>query len=127
MRQAIRIVEERKDYYKKTGQKYFRPWVVCITDGFPDDNQDVEGLKNEIYAGVENKKFVFIALGTATANFEILKKISHPSFPPMELYGLKFSDFFQWLSESLSAVTHSKTGDTIDLAMPGTSYAQVKI
>ena len=35
MEEAIRIVEERKAWYKETGQKYYRPWIVVMTDGEP--------------------------------------------------------------------------------------------
>ena len=32
MEEAIRMVEERKAWYKETGQKYYRPWIVVMTD-----------------------------------------------------------------------------------------------
>ncbi len=38
VREGIKMVEQRKEWYKSTGQKYFRPWVIMITDGDPDSH-----------------------------------------------------------------------------------------
>ena len=35
--------------------------------------------------------------------------------PPIKLKGLKFSEFFQWLSQSVSTVSDSMPGDKIQL------------
>jgi uncharacterized protein YegL len=32
VRAAINIVEDRKQWYKATGQTYYRPWIMLITD-----------------------------------------------------------------------------------------------
>ncbi|EDN65603.1 protein containing Von Willebrand factor, type A [Beggiatoa sp. PS] len=59
VREAIAKVEARKQWYKETGQPYYRPWIIAITDGEPDSDQDVEGLTQEIRTAIEGKKFVF--------------------------------------------------------------------
>jgi uncharacterized protein YegL len=33
MRLAMQKIEERKQWYRTTGQSYFRPFLVLITDG----------------------------------------------------------------------------------------------
>ena len=101
----------KKEWYKKTGQTYYRPYIILITDGAPDGDQDVFGLESEIKNGVEGKRFNFWAFGVEGADMEFLQKISHPSFPPLKLNGVEFIKFFQWLSASMTAVTNSKEGD----------------
>lgn len=45
----------------------------------------------------------------------MLSKISSPQMPPRPLKGLKFTEFFKWISASLTIVTNSQDGDKIDL------------
>ncbi|TAE70061.1 MAG: VWA domain-containing protein [Bacteroidetes bacterium] len=118
VRKAINKVEERKNWYKQTKQKYYRPWIILITDGEPDSNQDVDGLAQEIKQGITNKTFFFFGVGVEGARMEILEQISDTNMPPAMLQGLKFSEFFKWLSASMSTVTSSKDGDTISMASP---------
>lgn len=118
VREGIRVVEERKSWYKQTGQPYLRPWIVLITDGAPDPGQDINGLANEIKSGVSGKKFVFLSVGVLGANMSVLTKISSSEYPPMALQGLKFSEFFKWVSASMSVVASSKDGDKVNLPSP---------
>ena len=45
----------------------------------------------------------------------VLAKISSPQMPPAPLKGLKFTEFFKWLSASMTIVTSSQDGAKIDL------------
>jgi uncharacterized protein YegL len=118
VREAISLVESRKSWYKQTGQPYLRPWIILITDGAPDGDQDVDGLAQEIQAGVSGKRFVFLALGVQGANMSVLQRLSSPDMPPAALQGLKFSEFFKWVSASMSVVAGSKDGDKVNLPSP---------
>lgn len=116
--EGISIVRMRKLWYKSTGQPYYRPWVILITDGAPDIDQNVTALANEIREGMGKKEFYFFAIGVTNANMQMLESISDTSMPPAKLDGLKFSEFFRWLSASMAAVTKSTTG-TANMANPG--------
>lgn len=118
VREGINVVRARKDWYKKTGQPYYRPWIILITDGAPDSGQDVSGLAKEIRAGVSRKDFFFFAIGVQGADMNMLATISDPSMPAAKLQGLKFSSFFMWLSRSMTTVTNSKDGDKVNLPNP---------
>jgi uncharacterized protein YegL len=127
VREAITLVTERKDYYKKSGQPYLRPWIILITDGAPDGDQDVDGLEREIEAGTKGKNFVFLPIAVSGADMVVLNKISGyksgengqwVKMPALGLKGLKFSEFFRWLSASMSVISASSPGDQINLPDP---------
>jgi uncharacterized protein YegL len=118
VKEGIQTVQSRKIWYKKTGQPYYRPWVILITDGAPDIDQNISALTAEIKEGMKNKEFFFFALGVQGADMNLLKNISDPSMPPSQLKGLKFSEFFKWLSASMTMVMNSKEGDKINLPNP---------
>jgi uncharacterized protein YegL len=115
VREAIKLVESRKAWYKQTGQPYLRPWIVLITDGAPDSDQDIDGLAQEIQQGVTAKRFVFLAIGVQKADMSVLTRVSSPDMPPCLLQGLKFSEFFKWVSASMSIVAGSKDKDKVNL------------
>jgi uncharacterized protein YegL len=129
VREGIRLVESRKKWYKDTGQTYYRPYVVLMTDGNPDGGQDVNGLSAEIRLGVDNKKFNFWAFGVEGADMKMLENISHPQFKPMKLKGLDFIKFFQWLSASMSSIASSRPGESVDISPKSeeTNPFQIKI
>ena len=118
VKQGIDITRSRKAWYKQTGQPYYRPWVILMTDGDPDEHQNVTGLSNEIKEGMKKSEFFFLAIGVQSANMQKLKDISDPSMTPAQLKGLKFSEFFKWLSASMTTVINSKEGDKVNLPNP---------
>jgi len=127
VREAIGLVESRKDWYKQTGQPYLRPWIILITDGAPDGDQDVGGLASEIENGTKNKKYVFLPIGVQGADMNVLNQIAGynqdsnknwKQMQAMKLQGLKFADFFKWVSASMSIVAGSKDGDKVNLPDP---------
>ena len=118
VREGINVVKARKAWYKQTGQPYYRPWVILITDGAPDAGQDVTGLAKEIAEGAQKSDFHFFTLGVQNANMSLLNTISDASMPPAHLQGLKFSEFFKWLSATMVFVSNSKDGDKINLPNP---------
>jgi uncharacterized protein YegL len=116
VREGIKMVEQRKEWYKSTGQKYFRPWVIMITDGDPDSHQQGElpKLAAEIRTGMDNEDFWFMAIGVAGAKLSTLELICHEKMKPRMLAGLKFSEFFRWLSSTIADVAK---GQNINDAM----------
>jgi len=126
VRMAINIIDERKIWYRSTGQTYFRPWIMLITDGEPDGDQDLVGLSSEIRNKVDNKAFSFYAVGSDGYNHSKLSQISHPSTPPIPLKGLAYNELFKWLSASISLVSKSVEGQQIQLPSTG-GWAQIQV
>lgn len=108
---GLHLLKERKQILRSNGIKLFRPWVFLITDGEPTDKW--QNLPSIIRSGEETKSFSFFALGVKDANFEILKQISVRE--PMKLHGVRFREFFLWLSASLKNVSGSNPGDTVSI------------
>ncbi|MBQ9137957.1 MAG: VWA domain-containing protein [Alistipes sp.] len=116
MEEAIRMVEERKAWYKETGQKYYRPWIVVMTDGEPYGNRDsaadIDAISARVAADSAAKKYFMMGIGVGEANMELLGRMCGKALP---LAGTKFTEFFQWLSNSLSMVSTSKEGDKVSI------------
>lgn len=125
VREAMRKTEQRKQWYKETGQPYYRPIIVLITDGEPDKDQDVNGLSAEIQDAVDSKKFTFWGLGVQGFDQKVLNHICPNSAPAIPLSGYKFAEFFKWLSNSIGIITKSKEGDSVELP-PVNDWAQMK-
>ena len=121
--EAIDKVEARKQWYKSTGQAYYRPWIILMTDGEPDDDQDVDALAARIKRETEGKHFAFLPIGVEGANMEILDKIKG-TIPAMKLQGTKFSSFFEWLSASVGTVVEAKEGEQVDITKGADDWMQ---
>ena len=106
---AIELVISRKYYYKSHGIPYYRPWIVMMTDGEPNSDQDIDGMSKRILEAHKNKEFVFMAIGVGDdVKEDVLAKLSTPDFPPMKMQAVKFCEFFTWLSNSMSTITGSE-------------------
>jgi uncharacterized protein YegL len=125
--QAIAIVEERKAYYKATSQPYKLPWIIVITDGAPDSDQDVAGMSHEIEQLTKASKFMLLTIGVQGADMAVLNTLAgykkgaggvYSKVTPVMLTGTKFTEFFEWLSASMSAVVNSGDGQPVQLASP---------
>lgn len=119
--EGISMVRQRKDWYKSTGQRYYRPWVIMITDGAPDDDQRAHllGLASEIEQGMAKKEFCFMAIGVDGADISVLQTISNSEIPPRMITGLKFAAFFKWLSSTIADVAK---GQSVSDAVKGKDW-----
>lgn len=102
METALQKIEEQKCLYDSCGITSKRPWIFLISDGEPTDYGWEEAAEVCRYAQ-KNKKAVIHAIGTQGANLEKLAKFS--TLPPKRLTGLKFTEFFLWLSRSVSCIS----------------------
>lgn len=102
MELALKKIEDQKCLYDSWGITSKRPWIFLISDGEPTDYGWEESAKICRYAQ-KNKKVVIHAIGTQGANLDKLAKFS--LLPPKRLTGLKFTEFFLWLSRSVSCIS----------------------
>jgi len=114
---ALDTLERRKATYSASGVLYYQPWLVLMTDGGPTDG--IGMAVRRVVELVEAKKLTVFPIGIGTnADMKTLARFS-PNRPPLRLDGLKFEEFFEWLSRSVARVSRSTPGDTVKLDLEG--------
>lgn len=109
IRLGLRETTERRSFYKYSGMSAYKPWMVLFTDGQPNDNwQEPARQAREISA---KGGLVFLGVGIGSSVDMTTLRAIVPADPGAQLLqGLKFRNFFRWLSDSLRVVS---TGSTI--------------
>lgn len=112
--EAIGLVNARKNWYKSTNQPYYRPWIILMTDGEPNANQNIAALAHQIQADTAAKKYVFMPIGVDNANMSVLQQLAGQA-KALKLKGTNFGSFFKWLSASMGTVVNAEDGQTVNL------------
>ena len=112
---ALDLLERRKQEYRDRGIEYYQPWLVLMTDGEPNgDPSELERAIQRTADAASQKKLTVFPIGIGSdANMDKLRKFSVPERRPLRLQGLKFREFFQWLSQSVSRTSQSMPGEKI--------------
>ena len=110
---ALDLLEKRKQDYITAGVDYHQPWLLLMTDGAPigSDAQEQERAQRRIQQLLAQRKLVVFPLGVGKAKMENLQKYASEDMPPMKLKGLRFRDFFRWLSQSVVQVSSTMAGE----------------
>ena len=109
---ALGLLESRKNQYREAGVDYYQPWLVLMSDGYPTD--DITAAVNEVNALVESRRMTVFPIAIGGADTSVLSRLGGGR-PALKLQGLKFSDFFAWLSKSVSRVSQSTPGESVSL------------
>lgn len=114
---ALDTLDRRKHEYKDAGVDYFQPWLVLMTDGTPSD--DISNAIRRMHRLEKQRKLsIFpIAVGSEV-QLDVLAGLSSRR-PPLRLRGLRFESFFEWLSKSIIATSHSTPGEQVPLDLEG--------
>lgn len=117
---ALDRVEAQKAVYDAHGVSSTRPWILLISDGLPTD-PGWERVAERCQQAELDRRCVVFPIGTRGADLEALGRFSVNE--AKELAGLQFSELFVWLSRSMTAVSQSAPGETVQL--PATSWTTV--
>ena len=117
---ALDLLEERKQEYRDAGVDYYQPWLVLMTDGCSNGSQSMlESSISRTVSMIENRKLTIFAIGIGSgADMNTLNRYS-PKRQALRLQGLKFSEFFDWLSKSVSRTSQSIPGEAVKLDLEG--------
>ena len=129
IQQGCDLLEERKEQYRRNGAPYFRPIMVLFSDGLPTSPQYEMETANQRLVDMENESrlTIFKVAVNAQAVQAMLRALPNPNsrFQPQQLDNLRFSDFFVWLSKSVSAISRSTPGDSVNL--PPTDWTTINV
>lgn len=117
---GLDLLEQRKEEYKDRGVDYYQPWLVLMTDGAPNgDSVELSRAINRTVELINQKKLTVFPIGIGPeADMGVLAQFS-PKRPPLKLQGLKFREFFAWLSKSVSKTSQSTPGESVKLDLDG--------
>jgi uncharacterized protein YegL len=116
---ALELVQTRKAYFKAQGiDSPYRPWVVLFTDGAPTDHDLIPKAREALFQAVGHHRLTFYPVGVQGADLEFLKSICPAGQKVYELEGLKFTQFFQWLSRSLTSASREDPDEEPEVEEP---------
>ena len=117
---GLDLLEKRKNEYKSKGVDYYQPWLVLMTDGVPNGNPgELSRAISRTVKMANNRKLSIFPIGIGEdAHMDVLARFS-PKRGPLKLQGLKFHQFFEWLSQSVSRTSQSIPGESVPLDVDG--------
>ena len=117
---ALDLLDRRKQEYKDKGVDYYQPWLVLMTDGVPNgDEGELNRAMRRTTEMVNQKKLTVFPIGIGNeSDMSTLNRFS-PKRPALKLQGLKFREFFAWLSKSVSKTSQSIPGESVPLDVDG--------
>lgn len=117
---ALDLLEKRKQEYKDSGVDYYQPWLVLMTDGIPNgEASELERAIDRTTRLVNDRKLTIFPIGLGNeSDMATLNRFS-PNRAALKLQGLKFQEFFAWLSQSVSRTSQSTPGEKITLDVDG--------
>lgn len=104
---ALQQLGARKTQYREAGLEYYRPWLFVLTDGEPTDGAVFAAAADRVRAAEASRGLSVFSVGVGpAANLDQLRTLSTKR-DPLRLKGLSFTEFFSWLSASLSTASSS--------------------
>lgn len=103
-------LKKRRNMYRNAGISSYKPWVVLMTDGGPNDawHEPAEAMRKLGELG--KIQYIGIEIGSYSDHATMCQIL--PANPgPVRLQGLKFKQFFRWLTDSLRSVSTSAVPD----------------
>ena len=123
------LLEDRKEQYRLGGVPYFRPIMVLFSDGLPTSPREAMEEANQRLVDMEGESrlTIFNVAVNSEAVQAMLRTLPNPNsrFQPLQLDNLRFSDFFVWLSKSVSAISRSTPGEAVNL--PPTDWTTINV
>jgi uncharacterized protein YegL len=115
---GLQNINHQRKIYQQNGIASYKPWVIILSDGMPNDDWQAAAEKAKSLA--DNGKIVYLGIGVGDdIDMNLFAQLLPANCPPKKLSGMKFVQFFKWLSDSLKSVSQSVPGQQV--SMPTTS------
>ena len=121
MQVSLDMCEKRKDIYRSNGIAYHRPWIILITDGYPDDDtpEDIHTLQERLKSAEEDRRAAVFTITCGDNSQELAQwltdNVTPPNRPAKRTSEANFKELFRWLSNSQIALSKSSPGDRVQL------------
>jgi uncharacterized protein YegL len=109
IREALKMVDDRSRFYRRSGAEPYKPWVMLISDGAPDRDDDITSVTKKIKDMEENGKVSFRSLGVEGYDSKTLHTLCGDKV--LKLLGTDFTSFFDWVNKSMRSVSQSSPGE----------------
>lgn len=106
LRMATSDLKARRELYHQNGVSCYRPWVVLMTDGGPNDEWRNAAREMREMGELGHIQYIGIEIGRQ-ADHGTMCQILPANPGPVRLQGLRFKQFFRWLTDSLRSVSRS--------------------
>lgn len=104
---AIKEIEAHKAMLKEQGQKYYRPWLILVTDGNPSSSaEEVDRIARVVKKEIDDGRMAMTAVGVGDkVSLDMLNKLSANHGTKLKDYS--FARFFDWLAKSTDGIFKS--------------------
>ena len=103
-------LSQRRKLYRENGISSYRPWVVLMTDGIPNDDWTAPAQEMRKLGEQGKIQYIGIEIGNS-ASHSLMCQILPAQPGPVKLKGLRFKQFFRWLTDSMRSVSSSAVSD----------------
>lgn len=115
---ALNTLESRKDDYKMNGIDYYQPWLIIMSDGFPNNAEKLKTIQKIVRDLESKRKLMVLPVGIGDdADLETLSLFSNKNPGAFTLKGLKFKEFFTFISRSMESISRSKPSEKVNLPL----------
>ena len=114
---ALESVDDEKRRLDEAAISSTRPWIFKISDGAPTD-PGWETAAARCVQAEDTKRAAVFPIGVSGADLAALGQFSRRGAAKLD--GLRFTDFFLWLSRSVSSA--SQSGPDEDVQLPAVNW-----
>ena len=107
---AYNDLQERRRLYRDNGISSYKPWVVLMTDGGPNDEWQESARKMRELGEKGKIQYIGLEIGDSVDHYT-MQSILPANPEPVKLQGLRFKQFFKWLTDSLHSVSVSTVSE----------------
>jgi uncharacterized protein YegL len=118
---ALDQIEKRRESYKRHAVDAHRPWLLCLSDGFPNDSEQDRALAKARVEAVETAarsadRIACFFVGIDESAMPGLAEVAYRQ--PRKLKDFHMAEMFRWVSQSLRQISQGEIGDKVRLDDP---------